>query len=117
MATRLTSKTVAQSKKKQLALLFPDVLIKDYVVSACNRNADRLRKMGQSDAKIFSESHQIPATTSPAWKLDFTVGGDTTSETFTPIPADSRRSRSRSCGRPTSQEAVRRAGRLQVAAR
>jgi hypothetical protein len=77
-----------KSKKRQMVLLFPDVLIKDYVVSACNRNADQLRKMGQSDAKIFSQPHQIPATTSPVWKLDFTVGGDSSSETFFPIPAD-----------------------------
>jgi hypothetical protein len=77
-----------KSKKRHVAALFPDVLIRDYVVSACNQNADRLRQMGQSDAKIFSESHRINATTNPLWKLDFTIGGDEFSETFQPVPAD-----------------------------
>lgn len=73
---------------KSLALLFPDVVIQGYVVAACNRNADRLRQAGESNATIFGRAHQLPATTAPQWWLDLTVGGDTSSEAFFPVPAD-----------------------------
>jgi hypothetical protein len=74
--------------KADIARIFPDVAIKDYVVQACNRNADRLRQLGQSNAQIFAASHRIQAQTSPQSTLDVTVGGDTMSESFIPVSAD-----------------------------
>jgi hypothetical protein len=73
-----------------VARLFPDVSIKAYVVEACNRNADRLRQLGQSNKQIFGATHQLNATSSPLWSLDLTVGGDTNSEAFVPVTADIR---------------------------
>jgi hypothetical protein len=66
-----------KSVKKTLVLLFPDVLIKDYVVSACNDNADRLRQQGQSTTPLREATTGANREVSFTDTLDFskTAGG------------------------------------------
>lgn len=60
--------------REDVARYFSDIAVSGYVVTACNRLADQLRKQGRSDAEIFSKSHVLPATVSAGSSVDATVG-------------------------------------------
>lgn len=73
--------------KKNVARLFPDVAVKDYVVAACNQNADKLRQAGRPDADIFASPYIIPATAAVESEVDVTIG-DVSIEAQGPFPVE-----------------------------
>ena len=60
--------------KKDVARLFPDVAVKDYVLTACNQNAKKLREAGRSDADIFANTWVIAGTATAESDVDVTLG-------------------------------------------
>lgn len=59
---------------KTVGQIFPNTVIEDYAIQACNRNRDRLRDQGVPDGEIFSTQHQIPVDVRQGFDIDVTIG-------------------------------------------